>query len=136
MIRDELGRWCAGFYHNAGYCDATWAEMRALLRGLQIAVERNYSPLIVELDSQVSIRYLAEGVKEGNPIALLVSKCKDLVRLHGHVEVLFCPRVSNKLADWLASYALVSPVCCNVLDYPPDGCLPYLEGDQLNDYAM
>lgn len=127
VFRDALGSWCLGFYQKSGACNAITTEMWAIWRGLRLAWQKKYTQLVVESDSQLAVRYLTEGVTRDNSLFPLVTNCKELIRRIGLVELKYCNRESNRLADRLASIAFETQDELLVLDEPPDCCTSLLD---------
>ncbi|KAL4370604.1 hypothetical protein AHAS_Ahas06G0082400 [Arachis hypogaea] len=72
LLRDENGKWIAGFTHTIGNCSAFIAELWGVVQGLNLARRLGMKKIMVECDS--------EGVvKEGNKCAdCLARKSIDL----------------------------------------------------------
>jgi ribonuclease HI len=83
------------------------AEYRALIAGLEAAVDAGIGDLEVRLDSQLLVRQVSGEyrVKSANlkPLALQVSR---LLRRIDRVTLLHVPREQNTVADRLANDAL------------------------------
>ncbi|CAN1194204.1 hypothetical protein LINPERHAP2_LOCUS42433 [Linum perenne] len=58
---DVDGRCLAAFSMNLGICSITRAELRGVMTGLQIAWDRGFRRIIVQLDSRVAVQLLLGG---------------------------------------------------------------------------
>ncbi|CAN1121084.1 Putative ribonuclease H protein At1g65750 [Linum perenne] len=61
LFRDADGRCLAAFSMNLGICSITRAELRGAMTGLQIAWDRGFRRIIVQLDSRVAVQLLLGG---------------------------------------------------------------------------
>lgn len=55
VLRNSEGLWIGGFTVNLGLGQAQDAEIWGLFFGLKLAISRNSSPLIVEMDSALAV---------------------------------------------------------------------------------
>ncbi|CAN1249089.1 Putative ribonuclease H protein At1g65750 [Linum perenne] len=95
---------------NLGKCSITRAELRGAVSGLQLAWERGYRKIPLQLDSQCAVRLLqAEGLDD-----------------HAHVY-----RESNHAADYLANVGHSCPLGFHVLEQLDPNFCYWLRYDQL-----
>ena len=55
VIRDSCGSWMGGFSRTIGLTTSVQAELRALLDGLQLALELHITHLDIKMDSFVAV---------------------------------------------------------------------------------
>ncbi|CAN1134462.1 Putative ribonuclease H protein At1g65750, partial [Linum perenne] len=58
LIRDYQGHCLAAFSENLGICSITRAELRGAVSGLQLAWDRGYSKVQLQIDSQCAVLLL------------------------------------------------------------------------------
>ena len=75
VVRNEHGDWLTGFAANLGIATASVAELWRVIHGLDIASERGYRRIHVEVDSQIVIKLIEEGVGVVHPLFSLVLRC-------------------------------------------------------------
>nr|XP_009784797.1 PREDICTED: uncharacterized protein LOC104233157 [Nicotiana sylvestris] len=99
LIRNTNAEWILGFAAIITTDSPSLAEPRALLQGLQLALEHNLVPLEVEVDSKDII-----GLLDSNNVAPnnLISDCKYLLNRLGKPTVLHAYIEQNRVADKLA----------------------------------
>ncbi|CAN1183028.1 Putative ribonuclease H protein At1g65750 [Linum perenne] len=95
---------------NLGKCSITRAELRGVVLGLQLAWERGYRKIQLQLDSQCAVLLLqGEGLED-----------------HAHVY-----RESNNVADFLANYGHSCPLGFHPLEQSDPNLYYWLLYDQL-----
>lgn len=99
IVPNHKGQWILGFAQGIYYTTPIEAELRALLRGLQMAHNHNFSPLEVSTYSMDVINILNKGHKRYDNI---VCECKYLLRLLEPMELKHVFREQNRVADTLA----------------------------------
>ena len=58
VIRGDLGEWICGFEESMGICSSMKDEIKALLRGLKLAIQMNIDQLWVQIDSATLVGLL------------------------------------------------------------------------------
>ena len=106
-IKDERGRLLASISQRIGRATNNQAEYRAVISGLEKAIELGAKQVELKLDSQLIVRQVNGRYRVKN-IALkpLYQRVKQL---EGHMEsfaITHIPREQNKEADRLANRAL------------------------------
>ncbi|GLT36867.1 hypothetical protein SLA2020_112150 [Shorea laevis] len=102
LIRDSWGNWILGFSRRIGWSSILVAELWAIRDGLQLAVSRNFSHLLIETDSLSAVNLLSNDSIDNHPLSSLVFDCRDLLRCIPHVKISHVMRESNMAADILA----------------------------------
>ncbi|CAN1347081.1 Putative ribonuclease H protein At1g65750, partial [Linum perenne] len=110
LIRDYQGRCLAAFTINLGKCSITRAELRGVVSGLQLAWERGYRKIQLQLDSQCVVQLLqGEGLDD-----------------HAHVY-----RESNHASDFLANVRHSCPLGFHLVEQFDPNLYYWLLYDQL-----
>jgi len=65
---------------NIGHCSSIKAELKAVLRGLQVAKERGVQKMWIKSDSFVLLGMLRGELKSNPEHEVLIKHCKDLMR--------------------------------------------------------
>ena len=132
VLRDETGTWLIGFSEFLGHCSATMAELRAVLRGLQIAKEVATTKLWVQVDSTVIISMLSKDTQCHPAYHSLIKQCKLLIDWAGWVvKISHCFREANQVADKLANLGVESQLGVKKYRAPPEETREALYADNL-----
>ncbi|CAN1233376.1 Putative ribonuclease H protein At1g65750, partial [Linum perenne] len=131
LIRDHQGRCLAAFAMNLGKCSITRAELRGAVSGLQLAWERGYRKIQLQLDSQCAVQLLQGGDLEDHAHAATIIMARELLRRDWEVQILHVYRESNHVADYLANIGHSCPLGFHSLEqFDPNFCY-WLLYDQL-----
>nr|XP_009795190.1 PREDICTED: uncharacterized protein LOC104241922 [Nicotiana sylvestris]XP_016447310.1 PREDICTED: uncharacterized protein LOC107772325 [Nicotiana tabacum] len=130
VIRNHLGACIVGFAGPVTHLHCITAELHALIRGLNLAVQMQLLPLEVEIDAQEVIILLAtDNIRYTN----MISDCKHFLRMLHDPIVLHAYREQNGIADQLAK--LGSRMQCDaalqIFVEPPLFVSSQLQADQL-----
>lgn len=102
LIRDEEGKWIAGFACRIGKTTSFIAELWALCDGLNLCISHNFAAVEVELDAKA----IVDAITNLNYINVFVSSimddCRLLVSRIPQVCFRHCYREANRCADALA----------------------------------
>ncbi|CAN1182797.1 Putative ribonuclease H protein At1g65750, partial [Linum perenne] len=110
LIRDHQGRCLAAFTMNLGKCSITRAELRGAVSGLQLAWERGYHKIQLQLDSQCVVQLLQGDDLEDHAHATTFITARELLRRNWEVQILHIYRESNHVADYLANVGHSCPL--------------------------
>ncbi|CAN1189170.1 Putative ribonuclease H protein At1g65750, partial [Linum perenne] len=88
---------------NLGKCSITRAELRGAVSGLQLAWERGYRKIQLQLDSQCAVQLLQGDDLEDRAHAATIIMARELLRRDWEVRILHVYRESNHVADYLAN---------------------------------
>ena len=111
VIRDHQGKPLTTFFGSIGWNTNNATELESLWRGLTLAQEHRYFPLIVEGDSQILIN-MALKIQQGSSIHKFSSSWRMATRLEGlqnwlqenrAISFKHIKREGNTLADFLAN---------------------------------
>ncbi|CAA7023633.1 unnamed protein product [Microthlaspi erraticum] len=105
-------------------CSAPLAELWGVYYGLYIAWEKQVPRLEVEVDSELVVGFLKNGIGEAHPLSFLVRLC------HGFITKDWTVRI-NRLADGLANYAFTFQMGFHDLPLVPDSVDSILQDDVL-----
>ena len=90
-----------------GHCTNNIAEYRALILGLEMALERGTSAISIYLDSELLVRQIQGIYRVKNPdLKPLMVEIRDLMDRFDTWKIEHVPRSENALADGLANEAI------------------------------
>jgi len=90
-----------------GHCTNNIAEYRALILGLETALERGTSGISIYLDSELLVRQIQGIYRVKNPdLKPLMVEIRDLLDRFDTWKIEHVPRSENALADGLANEAI------------------------------
>jgi ribonuclease HI/probable phosphoglycerate mutase len=90
-----------------GHCTNNIAEYRALILGLEAALERGTSVISIYLDSELLVRQIQGIYRVKNPdLKPLMAEIRDLLDRFDTWKIEHVPRSENALADGLANEAI------------------------------
>jgi ribonuclease HI/probable phosphoglycerate mutase len=90
-----------------GHCTNNIAEYRALILGLETALERGTSVISIYLDSELLVRQIQGIYRVKNPdLKPLMVEIRDLLDRFDNWKIEHVPRSENALADGLANEAI------------------------------
>ncbi|CAN1157142.1 Putative ribonuclease H protein At1g65750, partial [Linum perenne] len=95
LIRDHQGRCLAAFTMNLGKCSITRAELRGAVSGLQLAWERGYRKIQLQLDSQCAVQLLQGDDLEDHTHAATIIMARELLRRDWETETSAAPTISS-----------------------------------------
>ncbi len=107
VLLDEKGRELASRAEYLGRCTNNAAEYRALVMGLQMAVENGCSELDIFLDSELIVRQLTGRYKVKNAtLKPLFGQAQQLLQRLTTFSITHVPRAKNSRADELANQGI------------------------------
>ncbi|GLT95486.1 hypothetical protein SLE2022_131660 [Rubroshorea leprosula] len=102
VFRDSNGNWILGFVRRIGSTDSLSTELWALRDGLKLAVDFQFTHIIVETDSYIASQLLAKPPIATHQLSSLLLDCRDLLQFIPHAIVNHTVREANMVADQLA----------------------------------
>ncbi|CAL1392167.1 unnamed protein product [Linum trigynum] len=129
VIRDEQGRWIAGFVAKIGEATAVLAELWAFYHGLDLAWRIGCDSLVIETDSQLAIQLINNRRDPVHPYASLLDAIRRKLAQSWLVRVVHTYREGNRVADWLSKHSLVYPYGTHELSDPPRELIQILRDD-------
>ena len=107
IIRNNSGMFISALTLNFGRCSAFRAEVLALLRGLELAINLQIRHLQTQLDNLSCVQALTSGNSSCGGCAHLIRYCLSLLRREDWVvKVVHVFREGNRAADWLANHGV------------------------------
>ena len=107
VLLDSSGQEIAGRSRYLDQCTNNVAEYRALILGLETAIEFGCSQLAIFLDSQLIVRQILGQYKVKHPdLKPLFSEVKSLLTEFEGWKIAHVPREQNKRADELANIGI------------------------------
>jgi ribonuclease HI len=102
VIRDSCGLWVGGFSRTIGHTTSVQAELRALLDGMQLALELHITHLDIEMDSLVSVDLVLSNSVANVFLRSIVDDCRCMMEKFASVTLKHIYREANACADLLA----------------------------------
>ncbi|VVA22772.1 PREDICTED: ribonuclease [Prunus dulcis] len=104
VICDSVGDWVGGFSVNLGIGQILEVELWGLFFGLQLAVDRGISNLVIDMDSALVVHLMkSPDTFGGHPLAGLLASCWDFIKLLRDCDLQHVYREQNCLADCVAN---------------------------------
>ncbi|CAL1373626.1 unnamed protein product [Linum trigynum] len=129
LIRDDQGRWIAGFVAKIGEASTVLAELWAIRHGLDMAWRHRCTSLIVESDSQMAIQLIKDRQNPIHPYAGILLSIRRRFAQDWLVNIVHTYREGNRAADWLSKHSLVYPYSVRELVDPPRDLYRVLQED-------
>lgn len=103
LMRNADGSWLCGFAKSLGRCTAFVAELWGVYLGLQIAVDRGFPKIVLQVDSQ-AVATMISGLHHAAGIGRnLLIRIRELLSKLSEFLVLHVYREGNMCADVLAN---------------------------------
>ena len=106
MVRDNLRKWLFGFIYNIGSCGTTKAELWVVIQGLILSWSKSCRKLVLEVDSELVVRWLQTVKLLNLPMSNLVQKCKKELQKKWEVRIVHAYRKSSRTMKMLANVVL------------------------------
>ena len=103
LIRNALGEYFGGFTANLGSCRTTIAEIWGAFYALEMAWNRGFTSIILELDSLSAVHLLQGDLDPKHPYGTVIRRVKNLLQRSWLVRIQHIYRESNKAADFMVS---------------------------------
>ncbi|KAF3953549.1 hypothetical protein CMV_021021 [Castanea mollissima] len=107
VVRDDQGRWIAGFSKHIGSGRSFVAEMWGFRDGLVLCSNLNFQCLIVEVDAKIT---LLNNDYVNIVVSPLLDDCKQLLSRFQQVQVRHCYQQANHCADVMARMGSNQPL--------------------------
>ncbi|GAA0172943.1 hypothetical protein LIER_41426 [Lithospermum erythrorhizon] len=130
LIRDHLGNWVIGFARKIHWASSTCAELWALRDGLEMALHGNYSPIHIEMDSQIILNIISKPPESYNCYNAIVIDCRWLLSRFREEQIRHQFRDGNQVADALANMGCTMPHDFCTFRTPPLGVTTFVEFDR------
>ncbi len=107
VLTDQDGRTLASSKKFIGHCTNNIAEYRALILGLNMALDQKIAELSIRLDSELLVRQIEGTYRVKNPsLQPLMTEIRSLLDRFDDWQVRHVPRSENAIADQLANEAI------------------------------
>ncbi|KAI3473514.1 hypothetical protein Pfo_031507, partial [Paulownia fortunei] len=108
IIRDHFGNVVVAYYEYIGNCNSIYAEIFALVKGLELAKGEGIVNLWIEMDTQIGINLVSSNTAQGHwRLQEMLAKSKYIMsQMHTHISHIY--REENKIADFLANQACIT----------------------------
>ncbi|CAN1155894.1 Putative ribonuclease H protein At1g65750 [Linum perenne] len=116
---------------NLGKCSITKAELRGAVSGLQLACERGYRKIQLQLDSQCAVQLLQGDDLEDHAHEATIITARLLLRSKWEVNILHVYSESNHVADYLANVGHSCPLGFHSIKQSDPNFCYWLHYDQL-----
>ena len=102
VVKDENGKWLAGFSKRIGISTSFVVELWGLREGLILCSDLNAPFLVVELDVKAVVECFLNPNYHNNVISPILDDCRQLMRRFLQIQVRHCYHQANRCADMLA----------------------------------
>lgn len=129
LIRDEDGKWVAGFGRKIGKVDSFLAELWALRDGLILCHQMNVAAVVIELDAKALVDAFTNPSYSNTGSSGLFDDCKQLVTHLPQCSIKHVFREANMCADQLARLGSLQALDFTLFSYPPVDIMKFYEAD-------
>ncbi|GKV06468.1 hypothetical protein SLEP1_g18364 [Rubroshorea leprosula] len=129
LLRDHLGRWIIGFSRNIGWTTSIAAELWAIRDGLEVAISKGLSKIIVEIDSKIATILIESADISLHSLGILISDCRSLLGRFADAQISHIYREANTAADFMAKLGTSSAMNFVLYDGSPPGISSFLYHD-------
>ncbi|GKV40954.1 hypothetical protein SLEP1_g48538 [Rubroshorea leprosula] len=126
LLRDHLGRWIIGFSRNIGWTTSIAAELWAIRDGLEVAISKGFSKIIVETDSKIATILIESADISLHSLGILISDCRSLLGCFADAQISHIYREANTAADFMAKLGTSSATNFVLYDGSPPGISSFL----------
>ncbi|XP_045797645.1 uncharacterized protein LOC123891799 [Trifolium pratense] len=129
LIRNSFGSFLGGFYGVAAQASILYAEIMAMLHGLELCWEKGFKHVICLSDSLQTVTLVKNGTSPHHKFANEVFSIRQLLDRDWNVVINHTLREGNACADMLAKMGAntISPLV--KLVEPPSELSPHLSAD-------
>jgi ribonuclease HI len=129
LIRNNFGSFLKGFYGKVSHASVLFAEIMAILQGLEICWLNGFRNLVCYSDSLLAVTLIREGVSAYHKYANEIQCIRHLLRRNWNVEVKHTLREGNACADVLAKMGAATNSPLVIMDDPPSQLFSALSAD-------
>ena len=119
LLQNSVGEYLGGYSVNLGVCSITIAEVWRAFYGLQLAWDKGYQMVILEMDSSGAISLITSVKHIYHPYGLVIQRVPNLLKRSWVVEVKHAFREANRSADALASLGHLNSLGVIFYEIPP-----------------
>ncbi|GLT63476.1 hypothetical protein SLA2020_360390 [Shorea laevis] len=121
LLRDHFGRWIVGFSRNIGWTTSIAAELWAIRDGLEVAISKGFSKIIVETDSKIATILIESADISLHSLGVLISDCRSLLDRFADAQLSHIYREANTAADFMAKLGTSSTMDFVLYEENPPG---------------
>ncbi|CAN1291597.1 Putative ribonuclease H protein At1g65750, partial [Linum perenne] len=118
-------------WKNLGICSIIRAELRGVVSGLQLAWDRGYRKVQLQIDSQCAVLLLQSDDRTDHLHATTIRHARELLRRDWEVRIRHVYRESNHVADHLANRGHSCPIGFHCIELSDPVLSFWLLHDQL-----
>lgn len=131
MIRDSSGQWLCGFSKFVGDSSAYIAELWGVYEGLQLAKQKGFSHVELQVDSKIVADGLNSGSIGSSSGWSLIRRIRSLISEDWNIKIVHIYRESNKGVDFLANIGCNLDSIQVVYVHPPPRLFQLLVSDTM-----
>lgn len=131
IIRNQTGTFVSALTGNFGYFSAFKAEIKALIRGLELTQNLEINRLQVQLDNLSCMQSLNSNEVSRGECTHLIEYCRSLIKNNRWEVEVMVYREGNRVADWLANQGDLHLSQLNVIENIPYELARILEEDNM-----
>lgn len=105
------------------------AELWGLREGLKLARYKHIDRIIIEMDSEATIKLMVGDTEEEDIQGAIIKDYKIFASKFERIKYTHTWREVNKCADWLANLGQLGDWGTTILEEPPDGLFQLLYED-------
>lgn len=129
LIRDEDGRWVAGFARKIGKANSFLVELWAFRDGLVLCQQMSVPTLDIELDAKALVEAFTNPGYSNSVVSGLFEDCKQLVTWFPKYRIKHVFREANMCADQLARLGCFQVPDFTLYSSPPVDIIKTFEAD-------
>ena len=128
VLRDHRGQWISSFSLRGGFATNNMVELAAVRQGLEMAWNKGYKLLHLELDSKVVLSWLTNhNINYLTNMLPLICDCRNLLHQEWEVHMHHVYREANGCANLLAKRGTrQQPLVCVYSSYPTFVIVAYI----------
>ncbi|KAL4305465.1 hypothetical protein AHAS_Ahas16G0081000 [Arachis hypogaea] len=130
ILRDEEGRWIAGFSNKVGVGTVFMAELCSVKKGLEITWTMDFRKIVVEIDAGAVIKLLNKGESLASHPNAVVREIYELKKRNWNIHFIQIYREGNMCADYLAKKSLTMEADFIFWDIPPSDLRRIISDDE------
>ncbi|XP_050238477.2 uncharacterized protein LOC126687968 [Mercurialis annua] len=119
IARDSTGSWVFGYSRLIGHCSVLQSELWGALDGLDIAWNKGFRNVILEMDSKLAVDAIAKNRSPTNANSNLLNAIRCILNQDWQVHICHIHREGNRSADSMASQGFYHNMGLTIYDNMP-----------------
>lgn len=119
ILQDKFGNWITGFMGYCGFTINMTTKLFGILNGLKIAKAGDFCTGICEMDSQIALQMISQGVPLQNQHAPIIFSIRSFLDHDWDLTFKHTHREGNACANWLAKSGANSQDHFRLLNFCP-----------------